>query len=170
MSSFAAAGFVVFIIILFIGIYLSLFGLPGTVVIFLDVLLYAMLTGFEQVSWKVLLFLFVFSIFAEALDFWAGYRHAHETPVNGKSLRGALIGAMAGMILLTPLFQGPGIWGGFLLGGLAGLLIAESRRQARLKIPQQAGIRELFTMICRKTVKGVFALVMIFVSLSNIYS
>ena len=116
------------------------------------------------------MFLFVFSIFAEALDFWAGYRHAHETPVNGKSLRGALIGAMAGMILLTRLFQGPGIWGGFLLGGLAGLLIAESRRQARLKIPQQAGIRDFFTMICRKTVKGVFALVMIFVSLSNIYS
>jgi hypothetical protein len=74
------------------------------------------------------------------------------------------------MILLTPLFQGPGIWSGFLLGGLAGLLIAESRRQARLKIPQQASIRDFFTMTFRKTVKGVFALVMIFVSLSNIYS
>ena len=170
MSSFATAGFVVFILILFIGIYLSLFGLPGTIVIFLDVLLYAILTGFEQVSWKVLLFLLIFSIFAEALDFWAGYRHAHETPVTGKALRDAVIGATLGMLLLTPFFQGPGIWGGFLLGGMAGLLIAESRRQARLKIPQQAGIRELFTMICRKTVKGVFALVMIFVSLSNIYS
>ena len=170
MSSFAAAGFVVFIIILFIGIYLSLFGLPGTVVIFLDVLLYAMLTGFEQVSLKVILFLLVFSVFAEAIDFWAGCRHAHETPVTGKSLRDAVIGATLGMLLLTPFFQGPGIWGGFLLGGLTGLLIAESRRQARLKIPQQAGIRDIFTMICRKTVKGVFALVMIFVSLSNIYS
>ncbi len=113
MSSFATAGFVVFILILFIGIYLSLFGLPGTIVIFLDVLLYAILTGFEQVSWKVLLFLLIFSIFAEAIDFWAGYRHAHETPVNGKSLRGALIGAMAGMISLTRLFQGPGYLGGF---------------------------------------------------------
>jgi uncharacterized protein YqgC (DUF456 family) len=170
LSSFAAAGFVVFILILFIGIYLSLFGLPGTVVIFLDVLLYAIFTGFDQVNWKVLLFLLIFSVLAEAIDFWAGYRHAHETPVNGKSLRGALIGATAGMILLTPLFQGPGIWGGFLLGGLAGLLITESRRQARLKIPQQAGIWDFFTMIGRKTLKGFFALVMIFISLSNIYS
>ncbi len=170
MSSFAAAGFTVFIIILFIGIYLSLFGLPGTVIIFLDVLLYAISTGFEQIGWKVLLFLLVFSVFAEAIDFWAGYRHAHETPVTGRSLRGSIIGALAGMIVLAPFLWGPGIWGGFFLGGLAGLLIMERRRQSRLSITHQSGSQNVFALICRKMVKGFLALVMIFVSLSNIYS
>lgn len=170
MSSLATAGFVVFILILFVGIYLSLFGLPGTVIIFLDVLLYAISTGFQQIGWKVLLFLLVFSVFAEAIDFWAGYRHAHETPVTRRSLRGSIIGALAGMIVLTPFLWGPGIWGGFFLGGLAGLLIMERRRQSRLSITHQAGGQDFFAMICRKMVKGVLALVMIFVSLSNIYS
>ncbi|MHB8138861.1 MAG: DUF456 domain-containing protein [Smithellaceae bacterium] len=170
MSSFAASGFVVFTLILFIGIYLSLFGLPGTVIIFLDVLLYAVFTGFEQVGWKVLLFLLVFSAFAEAIDFWAGYRHGHETPVTGRSLRGAVIGGTAGMIILTPFLWGLGIWGGFFLGGLAGLLITELRRQSSLRIPHQASSRDFLAMIFRKTVKGLLALVMIFVSLSHIYS
>ncbi len=170
MSSFAASGFVVFALILFIGIYLSLFGLPGTVIIFLDVLLYAIFTGFEQVGWKVLVFLLVFSAFAEAIDFWAGYRNAHETPLTGKSLRGVVIGGAAGMIILTPFLWGVGIWGGFFLGGLAGLLLTELRRQSRLRIPHQASSRDFLAMICRKTVKGCLALVMIFVSLSTIYS
>ena len=52
MSSFAAAGFTVFILILFAGIFLNLFGLPGTVVIFFDVLLYAIFTGFDHVGLK----------------------------------------------------------------------------------------------------------------------
>ena len=58
----AAAGFVVFISVLFIGIYLTLFGLPGTLLIFLDVLIYALVTDVATVGWKVLLFLFVVEI------------------------------------------------------------------------------------------------------------
>ncbi|KAF0156661.1 MAG: hypothetical protein FD159_1698 [Syntrophaceae bacterium] len=170
MSSLATTGFVVFILILFIGIYLTLFRLPGTVIIFLDVLLYAFFTGFAQVGWKVLLFLFVFSILAESLDFLPGLTQAHKAPVIKKSLWGAAIGAAVGMIIFTPLFWGLGIWGGFFLGGLAGLLIMELFRQSRLRGPHQVSNRAFFAMIGQRVVKGFFALIMIFVSLSNIYS
>ncbi len=167
----ATAGFVVFILILFIGIYLSLFGLPGTVIIFLDVLFYAFFTGFEQVGWKVLLFLLVFSIIAETIDFWAGSTDAHKPPVTRKSLWGTALGAVTGMIILTPVLWGLGVWGGFFLGGLAGLLLMELLRQSQIK---KSPIRQLngafFAMMGIKAVKGVFALIMIFVSLSNIYS
>ena len=50
MSFMAGAGFAVFILILFAGIYLSLFGLPGTVVIFLDVLVYSLATDFNHIG------------------------------------------------------------------------------------------------------------------------
>ena len=53
MSFFAAAGLAVFILILFLGIYLNLFGLPGTVVIFFDVLFYGIVTGIERIGWKM---------------------------------------------------------------------------------------------------------------------
>jgi uncharacterized protein YqgC (DUF456 family) len=166
----ATAGFVFFILILFVGIYLSLFGLPGTIIIFLDVLLYALFTGFAQVGWKVLLFLLIFAILAEAIDVWAGMTNAHKTPLTKKSLWGSVIGAAAGMIILTPVLWGLGIWGGFLLGGLAGLLIMEWLRQSKLRTPHQASNRAFFAMMGRKAAKGFFALIMIFVSLSNIYS
>jgi len=170
LSSLASAGFAVFILILFIGIYLSLFGLPGTIIIFLDVLLYAIFTGFAEVGWKVLLFLLVFAILAETIDFLAGLAHAHKVPAMRKSLWGAAIGAVAGMIFFTPILWGLGTWGGFFLGGLTGLLIMEWLRQSKLKGPHQVTNRAFFAMMGRKAVKGVFALIMIFVSLSNIYT
>ena len=170
MSSFATAGFVVFILLLFVGIYLSLFGLPGTIIIFLDVLLYALFTGFAQVNWKVLLFLLIFALLSEAIDFWAGSTDAHKPPVNGQSIWGALLGAVTGMLILTPALWGLGVWAGFFLGGLAGLLLMEWFRQSRLKIPHQATYGALLAMTGIKAVKGGFALIMIFVSLSNIYS
>ncbi len=170
MSSFASAGFAAFVLLLFVGIYLSLFGLPGTVLIFLDVLSYAFFTGFTQVGWKILLILLVLTMLAEAVDLWTGLIKAHQPPVTGKSLGGAIIGATAGMILLTPVFWGPGLWGGFFLGGLAGLLITEWFRQSHLRIPQQMSNRDLWAMIGQKMLKGFFALIMIFISLSNIYS
>ena len=74
------------------------------------------------------------------------------------------------MIVLAPFLWGPGIWGGFFLGGLAGLLIIERRRHSRLSITHQSSGQDVFAMICRKMVKGFLALAMIFVSLSNIYS
>ncbi|MEE9911070.1 MAG: DUF456 domain-containing protein [Deltaproteobacteria bacterium] len=169
MTSLAATGFVVFILLLFVGIYLSLFGLPGTIVIFLDVLFYGFFTGFGQVGWKVLLFLLVFSIVAEAIDFLTGLTTAYKAPVMKKSLWGTAIGAIAGMIILTPLFWGLGAWGGFFIGGLAGLFIMEMIRQSQIKVPYQISNRAFLAMLGRKAVKGCFALIMIFVSLSNIY-
>ncbi len=170
MSSLATAGFVVFILLLFVGIYLSLFGLPGTILIFLDVLLYALFTDFAQVNWKVLLFLLVVALLSEAIDFWAGSTDAHKPLVTGKSIWGTALGAVTGMLILTPVLWGLGVWGGFFLGGLAGLLLMEWLRQSRLKIPDQATHGALLAMMGIKAVKGVFALIMIFVSLSNIYS
>ncbi|MEN6467450.1 MAG: DUF456 domain-containing protein [Smithella sp.] len=170
MSSLAAVGFVVFILILFVGIYLTLFGLPGAIIIFLDVLFYALLTGFAQVGWKVILFLLVLALLAESLDFLAGLTEVHPAPVMKKTLWASAIGSVAGMMLLTPVLWGLGIWGGFFLGGLAGLLIVELLRQAKLRTPHQASSRAFFAMIGQKMLKGFLALIMIFVSLHNIYS
>jgi len=170
LSSLASTGFVAFILLLFIGIYLSLFGLPGTVVIFLDVLLYGFFTGFGQVGWKVLLFLLCFAILAETLDFLAGLTKAHKTPVFKKSLWAAGIGASVGMIIFTPLLWGLGTWGGFFIGGLMGIVLTELLRQYRLKAPQQVSNSAFLAMMGRKALKGSLALIMIFVSLSAIYS
>jgi uncharacterized protein YqgC (DUF456 family) len=169
LSAFAAAGLVIFILILFIGIFLNLFGLPGTVVIFFDVLLYAIFTGFDPVGLKIILFLLISTVIAETIDFFV-MTGGYQPMISTKSFVAAAIGAVIGAFLLTPFFWGPGTWGGFFWGGLAGVLTIEFIHQSQLKAPYRTPGRAIIAMIGGKMVKGFIALFMIAFSLSNIYS
>lgn len=170
MSTFAAVGFTVFILILFVGIYLSLFGLPGTVIIFIDVLAYAVMTGFDRIGFKVILFLLFFSIIAEMIDFLLDIAGALRPLPSKKLFWGSAIGAITGILILTPVLRGLGTFGGFFLGCFAGILIMEFIRQSKLQTPFKASSRAIFALIGGKMVKGFISLVMIAFSLSNIYS
>jgi len=169
LSAFAAAGFTVFILILFAGIFLNFFGLPGTIIIFFDVLLYAIFTGFDPVGLKIILFLLISTVFAETIDFFV-MTGMYQPMISTKSFVAAIIGAVIGAFLLTPFFWGPGTWGGFFLGGLAGVLTIEFIRQSKLKAPFRTPGRAIIAMIGGKMLKGLIALFMIAFSLSNIYS
>jgi uncharacterized protein len=170
LSTFAVVGFAVFILLLFVGIYLSLFGLPGTVVIFADVLAYAAVTGFDRIGFKIILVLLVFSIIAEVIEVLLGMAGA-LTPIPSKKLFWAsAAGAITGTFILAPALQGLGILAGFFLGCFAGILIAEFIRQSKLQTPFKASNRAIFIMIGGKMVKGCIALTMIVLSLANIYS
>jgi uncharacterized protein len=170
LSFLAAVGFTVFILILFAGIFINLFGLPGTVVIFFDVLLYAIFTGFDRVGWKIILFLLICAAAAETIDFFLFMDETPQMAVSRKSVGTAVLGALTGTFLLTPFWGGPGAWIGFFLGGLAGILIIEAIRQSKLKAPYRDINRAVFAMAGKKIVKGFIAICMIAFSLSNIYS
>lgn len=170
MSTFAAVGFAVFILILFIGIYLSLFGLPGTVVIFLDVFVYAVASGFDRIGFTVILLLLLFSLIAEMLEFLMGMNGALQPMPSKKLFWGSAIGSIAGTCILTPVLLGLGTFGGFFLGCFAGILIVEFIRQTKLQSPFKASGRAILTMIGGKMAKGLISLAMIAFSLSNIYS
>jgi len=170
LSTLAAVGFAVFILILFIGIYLSLLGLPGTVLIFADVLAYAAITGFDRIGFKIILFLLFFSIIAEMIDFLLGMAGALAPMPTKKLFWAAGIGAIAGSFILTPFLLGLGTFGGFFLGCFTGITITELIRQSKLQAPFKATNRDIFVMIGGKTAKGCIALIMIALSLANIYS
>jgi uncharacterized protein YqgC (DUF456 family) len=170
LSFFAAAGFTVFILILFAGIFLNLFGLPGTVVVFFDVLFYAIFTGFDHIGLMIILFLLIFTIIAETIDLFFVIGGASQPIASKKSLGAAALGAVGGIFLLTPLWGGPGIWLGFFLGGLVGTLTMEFIHQSKLKAPFRMPGRAVLAMIGGKMFKGLITLSMIAFSLSNIYS
>ncbi len=170
MSFFVTAGFTIFILILFAGIFLNLFGLPGTVVIFFDVLFYSIFTGFDRIGLKIVLFLLVSAITAETIDFFLVIGEKPQPLVSKKSLGVTALGAFIGVFLLTPFLGGPGTWIGFFLGGLASILTIEVIRQSKLKAPYRAFNRAIFSMAGKKIVKGFITLCMIAFSLSNIYS
>jgi uncharacterized protein YqgC (DUF456 family) len=170
LSFFAVAGFTIFILILFAGIFLNLFGLPGTAVIFFDVLFYSIFTGFDHVGWKIILFLLISATAAETIDFFLVMGETPQPTVSRRSIVTAAVGALTGAFLLTPFYWGPGTWIGFFLGGLTGILIIEIIRQSKLKAPYRTINRAIFAMAGKKIVKGFISLCMIAFSLSNIYS
>ena len=169
MSFFAEAGFTIFILILFAGIFLNLYGLPGTVVIFFDVLFYSIFTGFDRVGLKIILFLLICAITAETIDFFIVTGETSQPLVSKKSFAAVVLGVFTGTFLLTPFLGGPGIWIGFFLGGFAGILTIEVIRQSKLKAPHRALNRAIVTMAGKKIIKGFITLCMIAFSLSNIY-
>lgn len=170
MPSFAAVAFSIFFLILFAGIYLTLFDLLGTLIIFLDVLLYALFTGFDRVSGQLLLFLLLISIITETIDFFLVMKGAHQPATSKKTFLMSAIGAAAGALILTPFFWGPGTWGGFFWGGFAVMLALEIARQNKLKASYRVSNRAMIAMAGRKIFKGLAALFMVALSLSNIYS
>jgi uncharacterized protein YqgC (DUF456 family) len=163
-------GLSIFILILFAGIYLSLFGLPGTVLIFIDILIYALLTGFDRIGAKILLCLLVLSLIAEAIDFFLGIARAHQIIPSRKSFVIAAIAAIAGAFILTPFFWAVGTFLGFFLGCFSGVLTIEFIRQSKLQMAFKASNRAIFAMVGGKILKGCIALIMIALSLANIYS
>lgn len=171
MSFIAAAGFTIFILILFAGLFLNFFGLPGSVIIFLNVLTYAIVTGFEHIGLKMIIFLLVSAVISEIIEFfWVVSETPHQASNRKKAFKAAGLGAPAGALILTPFWGGPGIWLGFFLGGLTGVLIAEMIRQYHLKAPYRTLNRMIPYIIGKNAIKGFISLCMIAASLSNIYS
>lgn len=170
MPHLVSLAFAIFILILFAGIYLTLFDLLGTAIIFIDVFLYALFTGFAQISGKIILLLLFISIIVETIDFFFVMTGALQPAASKRVFWISAASAVVGAFILTPFFWGPGTWGGFLSGGFISIVALEVARQSKLKSPYRASNRAIIFMAGRKMLKGLVALFMVALSLSNIYS
>jgi uncharacterized protein len=164
------AGLTVFILVLFIGIFSTVFGIPGTAVILLDVIFYALLTGFERVGIKIILILLVISILAETIDFSLGMAGAARFGISKRAIWISVICGFIGAVAMTPYFFGLGTVTGFFLGGFAGVLALELVHQSYLKPALRTSHRAILGRIAGTLIKGFCALVMIVIAMSNIYS
>lgn len=164
------AGLTIFIVILFIGLYANIFGLPGTVLIFLDALVYALITGFSDMGWQLLVSLLVIAIFAEGLEFILGVTGAARFSVSKKVLAVSVFGSIVGALILTPWLYGLGILTGIFLGGFTGALLMELVRQLHLKPALRDSNGALLGRAAGTLVKGGMTMVMVVMALMNIYS
>jgi len=170
LSPLEIAGITLFLLVLFAGIFSIVFGLPGTVIILIDAILYALFTGFDKIGIKVLIILLVISLLAEALDFALGIAGAARYGTSGKGIWASLIGGVTGAIVMTPVLYGFGAIMGSFLGGFAGVLIVELIHQSQLKPALRAGYGVMLGRFTGMLVKGILALVMVTITLTTIYS
>jgi len=170
LSPLDIAGLTLFIIVLFIGVYATVFALPGTVLIFFDVIVYAAITGFYNIGGRMLVFLLALTIVAEGLEFVLGMTGATTFHASRKVLITSTIGSVIGALLLTPWLYGLGTLVGIFLGGFTGILLTELIHQKHLKPAMRDSNGALIGRAAGTLAKGSLALVMVIMTLMTIYS
>lgn len=170
MTPLEIGGLTLFILVLFIGAFSILFGLPGTIVILSDAAVYAAVTGFEKIGFKILITLLLLSALAELADFAVGMAGAVNFGASRRAFGFSVIGGLIGAALLAPFLWGLGALAGGLLGGFAGILIVELLNRTRLKPTLRTAWGSLLGQAAGTFVKGFFALIMIIITLTSIYS
>ena len=98
-----------------IGIVLPI--IPGTVVIFLSALVYALLDRFQAVGWPTLVIMGVLTAIATTADIWASTIGAKMGGASGWSIVVGLVGGLVGFVL----FSLPGA----IIGAILGVLLTE---------------------------------------------
>ena len=170
MSPFAIAGLTIFILILFLGIFSVVYGLPGTFIILTDVVIYAWITNFEKIGLKIIIILILIPLFAEAMDFLLGVIGAKKYGASKRGVIASVIGGIVGAILMTPLLLGLGAIIGAFLGGAAGTFLVEYFEDKKLKSAFRMGYGVMLGKIAGVFLKGFLAILMTVISLMAIYS
>jgi uncharacterized protein len=163
-------GLSLFILVLLFGAFSIIFGLPGTVIILIDAALYAAVTGFERIGFKILLTLLLLSILAELADFAVGMGGAVKFGASRKAFFASVVGGSIGAVLMAPFWLGLGAVAGGFLGGFAAILITELLRQNRLKPALRAAWGAILGRAAGICVKGAFALIMVVITLTSVYN
>ena len=170
MSPLEAAGLTIFILVMLIGFFAILLGLPGTLVILFDVLVYALVTGFDKIGFGTLLALVAISALAESLEFLFGITWARRYGTSKRGVAASIVGGIIGAVVLTPVFLGLGALIGSFLGALAGAFAVEILSQRELKPAARAGFGALMGRLAGLFAKGLCGLAMVIITLLAIYS
>ena len=170
---FHVLGAVVFVAVLFLGALLTLLGIPGTLLIFLDALVYSACTAWSIPPW-LLGVLLGLSLFAEVADNVLGAAGVKRYGGSAKGMMWAFVGGLLGAFVLGaalgPLLGPVGAVAAPLLGGIGGGFAggyAYERRQGKsAEEARRAGWGAVVGRVTGALLKVVLAAIMIVITLS----
>ncbi|MBN1828547.1 MAG: DUF456 domain-containing protein [Deltaproteobacteria bacterium] len=165
-----AYGVTIFILSLFAGVFLVALGLPGAVLIFISVLIFAAVTGFNTFGVMTILILFLIALATESLDIACDILGAKKTEFSALKVGSALVGAAVGSAIATYYFMGLGTLLGLFIGAFSGALAVEFREERKLRQQNRAGFGPTIGRIAVMTLKGTGAIVMTIIAVTSLYS
>jgi hypothetical protein len=170
LSVLEAAAAAFYILVLFLGTFLTIFGLPGTVLIALAAFLFAVCTWFHTIGIGTVISLVVISVVAEAGDLGLRLIGVRPFAVSARSIGAAVTGALLGFAAVSAALRGPGAFIGVVLGGIAGLLAVHLAGELKRKPHLRMSTAALFASTATVLGKGLIAAVMSFIALMALYS
>ncbi len=132
--------YVILLVAMVAGMFVTLFGLPGLWFMFLGAAGYMWLTGWAFLGWRSLITLGVIAMAAEVVEFMASSAGAKRAGAQRGGVWGAILGAMVGAIFFTGLIPIPivgtifGVCFGAFLGAVVGELTGGREISGSLKV------------------------------------
>lgn len=111
--------------ILVVGLFMTLIGLPGNVVLFITVLGYAFYDGFVHIGWQALAVVIASIILGEFFETLTGAFWAQRERASKMAIGVAVFGTIFGGLIGTAVFPVVGSIIGAFLGGFLSSYIAE---------------------------------------------
>ncbi|MCK6577191.1 MAG: DUF456 family protein [Anaerolineae bacterium] len=119
--------------------------IPGPTILWAISLLYAILTGFQEVTWVSMILISLLALLALTSSFWLPLLGMNGSDMSCSSAVGTLVGGLAGTFLIPiPIL-------GTLLGAIGGAVVLEVIRARSMNTAVKAGVFALDTYL-----KGMF--------------
>lgn len=163
------AGTVIFVILSLAGVLLIIAGVPGTLFILAGSFIYALLTKFASLDWKMLAVLLLMSIFAETADNIMSMLGAKKAGASGPSSWAVLAGSIAGAVIGGMFFPLAGSLIGAFAGGASAPIIMEYLRRRNLQSAVKAGMGALAGRMGGILIKILISLAMIITASVKIF-
>jgi uncharacterized protein YqgC (DUF456 family) len=154
-------GYFFFYLFLVVG-FVSIFaGLPGTAIIFADVLMFSLITHFAKIDWKILLILGVMAFCAELNEHLLTVVGASKLGSSRRGIFGAIIGAIVLAIILSPLLFGLGALIGAVSGAFLGAFLLELTANKKAAEAAKVAIGSMFGRMTAIVIKIFIAIIQI---------
>ncbi|WP_051321510.1 DUF456 domain-containing protein [Chrysiogenes arsenatis] len=159
--------FVVLLLLLCVAILII--GLPGDVFLFGIMVIYALSTGMETVTWSNLIVLALAAAVSQGGEFWLGYRVTEKSGASkGANIASIILAILLG-IVFAPLFFGLGALLGALLGAWLGAFGYEFFTTRDIRQSLRSGYGALTGKVLGFTLKIGITVFMLVYSIQNIF-
>jgi hypothetical protein len=172
----AAIGTILFVAVLLAGAFLTLLGIPGTLLILLDAVIYSAATGWQRLPWGFLLVLAAIAAVAEVSDNIISAVGVRKYGGSSKGMVWALLAGLTGALVLGVVLSPLGVVGavvgplvGGVLGGFAGGYAYERAQGRSIEEARKAGMGAVWGRIAGTMLKTILAGVMVAMCLVQVF-
>ncbi len=157
--------FVVWSLLLIIASLFVYLGLGGSFIVLGLAVVHALVTGFDPITWKLLLIMLGLALFGELLEFIIGTFYVAQKGATKSGVAAAFIGGLVGAALGNTVVPIIGAVVGSFLGAFAGAVLGEYYRNNKLEPSLRVGAHAFLGRILAMMIKHVIALIMVFLVL-----
>ena len=135
--------------------------LPGPLLIWLGVILWGWVDGFQRLGWPTLIILGVLMVLAWTSDLFLSTFGTRRAGASWKAVAGAIVGGIVGAVLLTGVLPIIGTILGTILGAVIGILVIEYYDKGNWRQALRASRGYIFGSLAARALELFLSLLMI---------